>query len=127
MRKWRCSKPSGSCARTSATARHWTASRPIRWHCCDFAHALRLRALSLVYQPKVATATGRLVGVEALARWKHPVKGVVSPSEFVPLAETTELIHPFTEFVLRSALAQGRDWAGAGTASRWPSTSASTT
>jgi predicted signal transduction protein with EAL and GGDEF domain len=42
---------------------------------CDFAHALRLRELSLVYQPKVATATGRLVGVEALARWKHPVKG----------------------------------------------------
>ncbi len=77
---------------------------------CEFAHALRVGGLSLVYQPKLATATGELVGVEALTRWKHPVRGFVSPAEFVPMAETTELIHPFTEFVLRTALAQCRAW-----------------
>ncbi|MES2992888.1 MAG: EAL domain-containing protein [Pseudomonadota bacterium] len=81
---------------------------------CEFAHALRVGGLSLVYQPKLATATGELVGVEALTRWKHPTRGFVSPAEFVPMAETTELIHPFTEFVLRTALAQCRAWREAG-------------
>ncbi len=80
----------------------------------DFARALRDGGLSLVYQPKVSLRDGRLVGVEALSRWVHPVNGPVSPAVFVPLAETTELIHPFTEFVLREALAQASRWQRAG-------------
>ena len=80
----------------------------------EFACALREGGLSLVYQPKVSMATGNLVGVEALSRWMHPVKGPVPPATFIPLAETTELIHPFTEFVLREALAQARRWLSAG-------------
>lgn len=88
-----------------------TASLALR---SDFAHALRAGGLSLVYQPKVSTATGALVGVEALARWKHPTKGAISPAEFVPLAETTELIHPFTEYVLGCALEQCAAWQRSG-------------
>jgi diguanylate cyclase (GGDEF)-like protein len=70
--------------------------------------------LEVHYQPKVAMATGRVIGVEALVRWPHPVEGLVPPDEFVPLAERTGLIGPLTDFVLRTALAQCRRWAEAG-------------
>jgi diguanylate cyclase (GGDEF)-like protein/PAS domain S-box-containing protein len=80
----------------------------------DFARALRENGLSLVYQPKVDMVSGALVGVEALSRWEHPTLGPVPPSTFVPLAETTELIHPFTEYVLREALAQSKRWLDGG-------------
>jgi diguanylate cyclase (GGDEF)-like protein/PAS domain S-box-containing protein len=80
----------------------------------DFARAIRGNGLSLVYQPKVHMVSGALVGVEALSRWVHPTLGPVSPATFVTLAETTELIHPFTEFVLREALAQSQQWLRAG-------------
>src|SRR5439155_26431921 len=66
--------------------------------------------LVLHYQPKVEMATGRVIGVEALVRWPHPVEGLVPPDEFVPLAERTGLIGPMTDFVLRTALAQCRQW-----------------
>ncbi|MBV8501320.1 MAG: bifunctional diguanylate cyclase/phosphodiesterase [Paucibacter sp.] len=80
----------------------------------DLAQALRHEGLSLVYQPKVELATGQLCGVEALARWQHPQHGFVSPAEFVPLAETCELVHPFTEQVLCLALRQCAQWLAAG-------------
>ncbi len=70
--------------------------------------------LELHYQPKVEMATGRVVGVEALVRWPHPVQGFVPPDEFVPIAERTGLIGPMTDFVLRTALAQCRRWEEAG-------------
>ena len=59
-------------------------------------------------------ATGRVIGVEALVRWPHPVEGLVPPDEFVPIAERTGLIGPMTDFVLRTALAQCRQWEEAG-------------
>jgi diguanylate cyclase (GGDEF)-like protein len=70
--------------------------------------------LELHYQPKVEMATGRVLGVEALVRWPHPAEGLVPPDEFVPIAERTGLIGPMTDFVLRSALRQCREWQDAG-------------
>ncbi len=70
--------------------------------------------LELHYQPKVEMTTGRVIGVEALVRWPHPVEGLVPPDEFVPIAERTGLIGPMTDFVLRTALAQCRLWGEGG-------------
>jgi diguanylate cyclase (GGDEF)-like protein len=68
----------------------------------------------LYFQPKAELATGRIVGVEALARWEHPQLGLIGPSEFVPIAEQTGLISPLTTHVLEQALTQVRSWQEAG-------------
>ena len=68
----------------------------------------------LYFQPKAELATGRIVGVEALARWEHPQLGLIGPSEFVPIAEQTGLISPLTTHVLDRALTQVRIWQDAG-------------
>lgn len=65
---------------------------------------------SVVYQPKVAAGTSRLVGVEALLRWKNPTLGNVSPVQFIPIAEATGLIVPIGEWVLREACKQAAIW-----------------
>lgn len=82
----------------------------------DMRHALARDEFVLHYQPKVAAADGRLVGVEALLRWQHPSRGLVSPMEFIPLAEATGLIVPLGELVLRAACAQQAAWRRAGLA-----------
>ena len=61
----------------------------------------------LFFQPKAELTTGKIVGVEALARWQHPRLGLIGPSEFVPIAEQTGLIGPLTSHVLEEALAPG--------------------
>jgi len=68
----------------------------------------------LLYQPKIDLRTGSLYGVEALARWQHPTRGIIPPDLFIPLAEQTGLIAPLTERVLQKALRQCRDWREAG-------------
>ncbi|MEU8663185.1 putative bifunctional diguanylate cyclase/phosphodiesterase, partial [Actinoplanes philippinensis] len=70
--------------------------------------------ITLHYQPKVSISTGTLSGVEALARWRHPVKGPISPGDFIPVLEATTLIHRFTHQVLTQALAQARAWLNLG-------------
>ena len=62
------------------------------------------------YQPKVMIATGRVVGVETLVRWRHPVDGIVFPDQFISLAEAHGLINDLTRVVLTGALAQSRLW-----------------
>lgn len=80
----------------------------------DVSDGIKRGEFRLVYQPKMLLSSGTFTGVEALARWQHPVYGSVSPGEFIPLIESTTLIHEFTLWVIETALAQLRDWQGHG-------------
>ena len=70
--------------------------------------------LVLYYQPKVNTQTGRVSGVEALVRWRHPQHGLMYPNDFIPLAEQAGLIKQLTLWVLKQAVEQSRDWEQSG-------------
>ena len=78
------------------------------------AYALDNGQISLNYQPKVEARTGFVVGVEALARWRHPEKGQISPDEFIPIAESTGVIGQLGDWVLKSACTQINEWRGRG-------------
>jgi len=77
-------------------------------------HALGNGELILHYQPKFEIGSSRVVGAEALVRWRHPVRGMVPPIEFIPLAESTGLIVQVGEWVLEQACAQAAIWQRAG-------------
>ncbi len=76
----------------------------------DLRRALPQRQFELFYQPQHDAGSGRLAGFEALLRWRHPQRGLVSPLDFVPLAEETGLIGAIGEWVLREACAEAARW-----------------
>jgi diguanylate cyclase (GGDEF)-like protein len=80
----------------------------------EMREALEHGEFVLHYQPKVNLKTGHVGGVEALIRWEHPLRALVPPDEFIPLAEHTGLIEPITRFVLDKALHDCADWREAG-------------
>ena len=76
----------------------------------QMARAIHEHELLLVYQPKVWLRTGELAGVEALLRWQHPDHGLVPAGDFIPKAEETDLITPFTMWAIRESIGQHRKW-----------------
>ena len=80
----------------------------------EIAAGLRRNEFTAFFQPKVQIPSGRVQGVEALARWRHPYRGLVTPSAFLGVVETTDLMALLTECVVRDALAACRSWTESG-------------
>ena len=76
----------------------------------DAHTAIQGNELLLHFQPKMGIATRRVVGFEALVRWRHPRRGLISPGEFIPLIELSDLIRPLTLWVLENAVAECKRW-----------------
>jgi diguanylate cyclase (GGDEF)-like protein/PAS domain S-box-containing protein len=80
----------------------------------ELRYAIGAKQFFIDYQPQVDVASGRIVGAEALVRWRHPALGVLPPVQFIPLAEDTGLIIPLGLFVLNEACRQNKAWQAAG-------------
>ncbi|HEU4458776.1 MAG TPA: EAL domain-containing protein [Methylibium sp.] len=80
----------------------------------QLAHALEAGAFELHYQPQIRASDGALVGVEALIRWHHPVRGLLLPDEFIPVAEQRRLMLPIGQWVLCEAMRCARRWQAEG-------------
>jgi diguanylate cyclase (GGDEF)-like protein len=80
----------------------------------ELHHAIEHDELILFYQPKISLKTRRIIGVEALVRWKHPSRGMIPPDQFILPAEQTGLIHPLTQWVMAEGMRQCKAWREAG-------------
>ena len=80
----------------------------------ELRRALERQEFENYYQPVISMNSGRIIAVEALLRWQHPVRGTILPGEFIALAEETGLIAPLGEWALRTACTQARSWADQG-------------
>lgn len=86
-------------------------SNPSQILATDLRRALsQTSELQLYYQPQVALDSGKIVGAEALVRWFHPKRGLIAPTEFIPIAEATALITPLEEWILTDACQQASRW-----------------
>jgi len=80
----------------------------------ELRQAINEKSFALYYQPKIDIKTNRITSVEALARWPHPVDGMIAPDDFIPMVEQSGLIQPFTLWVLEQAIEQCRHWIDTG-------------
>lgn len=80
----------------------------------DLRRAIERKEFVLHYQPQICIKTGKMVGVEALIRWKHPELGMIFPDKFIKLAEDTGMISQIGEFVIEEACIQNKNWQNAG-------------
>jgi diguanylate cyclase (GGDEF)-like protein len=80
----------------------------------ELRHAISHGELRAYYQPKVNLASGEIIGAEALVRWQHPQRDMIPPSEFIPLAESSGLILPLGEWMIKQVCRQQRAWLDAG-------------
>jgi EAL domain-containing protein (putative c-di-GMP-specific phosphodiesterase class I) len=78
----------------------------------DLRSAIENNRLEVEYQPIVSNGSEKVIGVEALCRWTHPIRGVISPGEFIPIAENSGLIIGLGEWVLRRACLDAKNWPG---------------
>jgi len=76
----------------------------------DLRLAIKRDQLELYYQPKVDIVSGRIIGAESLLRWVHPERGMISPAEFITVAESSKLIVPIGEWVVSTACQQAQEW-----------------
>jgi diguanylate cyclase len=79
----------------------------------DLCHALTRNEFYLVYQPIINLVSGAITSFEALIRWRHPIRGTLTPADFIPIAEECGLVIPIGEWVLREACAQAQQWLAA--------------
>jgi len=76
----------------------------------DLTQAIKRNEIEVYYQPQVNAITNQIVGVEALARWNHPDRGIIQPDDFIPIAESTGLIVPIGNWILKSACLAAKKW-----------------
>jgi diguanylate cyclase (GGDEF)-like protein/PAS domain S-box-containing protein len=106
-------KAKGNCHRVFEIEMHESAVARLELE-SDLRHALAERQFVLHYQPIVSLETERVVAVEALVRWQHPLRGLIPPADFIPLAEENGLIVELGRWVLREACAQAQAWRAVG-------------
>ncbi len=76
----------------------------------DLTQAIERQEIEIYYQPQVNALTKQIIGVEALARWNHPERGIIQPDDFIPIAESTGLIVPIGKWILKSACLAAKSW-----------------